>query len=350
MFAKKSLLALAIGAGFALPAAAQSKIGDWEFYGRAHFSLDQLDDGAKYSEFNASSNSSRFGFRGSKSFGSVTGLWQIEQEVFFNLNDTEANKNRIATRDTFAGLRGTWGQFRFGKFDTPFKAAREPANLFGDMAGDMRNLTSVGNARFDERLNNMIEYQTPNFNGFQAKIAYALHEGSQAAVDASTGAGKDEQALSLALHYKAGIVDAAAAWEDYGKDAARGERDAVRLAVGITPVKNLKLVAFYQDANHATDGGKVTGFGAEYALTQKTYLRGHVFTRSADKANADATLYAIGVEHRIDRQLRVYANYGQVSNDPASNLNPWTQGRSTAQPGTNGENATAVSFGVRYDF
>lgn len=350
MSAKKTLIALAIGAGFALPAAAQSRIGDWEFYGRAHFSLDQLDDGANYKEMNASSNSSRLGFRGSKSFGSVTGIWQVEQEIFFNLNDTDSSRNRLATRDTFAGLRGTWGQLRFGKFDTPFKAAREPANLFGDMVGDLRNITRVGNARFDERLNNMIEYQTPTFNGFQARIAYALHEGTQAAVDPATGAGKDEQAISAALHYKAGKVDAALAWESYGKDAARGERDAVRLAVGVNPVKDLKLFAFYQDANHATDGGKVTGVGAEYAVTPKTYVRGQVFTRSADKANADATLYALGVEYRFDRQLRVYANYGHVANDPASNLNPWTQGRSTAQSGVAGKDASALSFGVRYDF
>ena len=73
-----------------------------EIYGRASFSIDQLDDGDKYSRMNLSSNASRLGFRGSKKIGELTGIWQIEQEVQINLGNTKDDtNNRLASRDTF---------------------------------------------------------------------------------------------------------------------------------------------------------------------------------------------------------------------------------------------------------
>ncbi len=54
----------------------------------------------------------------------------------------------FATRDTFVGLKGDFGQARVGRFDSPFKAARGPVNFFGDMVGDIRNVTRAGNYTF----------------------------------------------------------------------------------------------------------------------------------------------------------------------------------------------------------
>ncbi len=145
---KKALLPVAILA--ALPAVA---LADVTIYGRANVSVDLLDDGDDYSEVNMASGSSRLGFRANREFDGFTAIMQIEQEIDF----TDSGSN-WASRDTFVGLRGDFGMFRLGKFDTPFKQARGPANLFGDQVGDMRNLTRAGNARFDERTPNTIHY------------------------------------------------------------------------------------------------------------------------------------------------------------------------------------------------
>ncbi|MDY3198701.1 MAG: porin, partial [Pseudomonadaceae bacterium] len=58
---KKKLIAIAVGAAAVMPALA---LADVSIYGRAHVSVDFLDDGADYSETNLSSNSSRIGFKG----------------------------------------------------------------------------------------------------------------------------------------------------------------------------------------------------------------------------------------------------------------------------------------------
>jgi predicted porin len=315
---------------------------DMQIYGRAHLSVDSLDNGSNYNEINFSSNSSRLGFKGKNDFGSVIGFFQIEQEI--NISESGGD---FATRDTFAGVRGGFGMVRMGKFDSPFKAARDPANLFGDQVGDMRNLTRVGDARFDERLPNVIHYQTPKFGDLQANLAYSLHEGNAATDNAN------ERAVSTSLTYAAGALDVAVAYEHFEEDRAKGERDAVRLAAGVKVMDGLKLVGFYQTADHDNDAhdSDVYGFGADFALVpKKTYLRAHYLIRNADAVDSDSSLAAIGVEHRIDSALRFYVNVAQVSNDDNARLTPWGQARTATPSGALGESARGISLGIRYDF
>lgn len=326
-----------------------------EIYGRASFSIDQLDDGDKYSRMNLSSNASRLGFRGSKKIGELTGIWQIEQEVQINLaNSKDDTNNRLASRDTFAGLRGGFGTLRVGKFDTPFKTAREPFNLFGDQLGDMRNLTRVGDAKFDERLNNMLEYQSPVLSGFQAKLAYSFHSGTSAVT--TNGVDQKEDATSLSLGYKAGNLDVTLAYESYGSNVATtGKRDATRAAIAYKVTPELRVMGFYQTAESKTgskdEGADVTGLGLEYMITPTVALKGQYMNRKANAANSDASMYTVGAEYRYDKALRFYASYASLDNDSAVKLTPWKEGRTAApSAGTNGKTTSGLSVGMRYDF
>ncbi|TVP92857.1 MAG: porin, partial [Pseudomonadaceae bacterium] len=294
---KKKLLAVVIGATAAMPLMATA---DVSIYGRVHMSLDHLDNGNDYKEVNVSSNSSRLGFRGNRAVGDITAFFQIEQQIDFN-----EGTSSFAGRDTFAGLRGDFGSIRLGQFDTPFKQARGPANLFGDQVGDMRNLTRVGDARFDERTPNTFHYQTPNFSGFAGNIAYSVHEGKTAAD------GQDGDAISLSLTYKAGPLDTALAYEKFEEDTGRGERDGVRFAIGYNVTSDLKLVGFYQTVDY--DGRTVEqiarkddwsadtwGLGADFKVAPQTYIRGMWLQRDADASDSQTDMYAFGVEHRLD--------------------------------------------------
>ena len=358
-----------------LTSVAQAEVktdGLLEIYGRASFSVDQLDDGDKYKRMNLSSNASRLGFRGSKKIGELTGIWQIEQEIQFNLSNgnTETNtfdkkdtNNRLASRDTFAGLQGDFGTVRVGKFDTPFKVAREAFNLFGDQLGDMRNLTRVSGAKFDERLNNMLEYQTPVMNGFLAKIAYSFHSGTSATT--TSGVEKKENATSVSLGYKNGNFDGTLAYETYGSDNALnssgtiiyGKRDATRAAVSYKVMPELRLVGFYQTAKSESgavnDSGDVTGVGLEYMVAPKIALKAHYMDRKADKPNSDAKMSTVGAEYRYSKELRFYANYASLNNGSAANLTPWKEGRTAAPDAVSdakGKTSSGLSVGMRYDF
>lgn len=353
----KSLIAAATMLAIAPLTHAEVKSdGLLEIYGRASFSVDQLDDGAAYNRLNLSSNASRLGFKGSKKIGNLTGIWQVEQEIQINLdNKASTETNRLASRDTFAGLQGDFGTVRIGKFDTPFKVAREPFNLFGDQLGDMRNLTRVGDAKFDERLNNMLEYQSPVMNGFQGKLAYSFHSGTSATT--TSGVDQNEDANSASLGYKAGNLEATLAFESYGSNTATtGKRDASRAAIGYKVTSELRVVGFYQTANSVTTSGNknqsadVTGLGLEYMVTPTFALKAHYMDRKADVANSNANMYTVGAEYRYDKALRFYANYASVDNDSASNINPWKEGRTATPSSTTGKTASGVSLGMRYDF
>lgn len=372
---KNVALALAISA-VAMSVQAQSNTlktaGNWEFYGRAHLSVDKLDDGNKYDRINLSSNSSRLGFRGDKQFGDLKGIWQIESEVRFNqTSGTVADKdkttgapeektelNKLATRDTFAGIEGSFGQFKVGKFDTPMKVARGAADLFGDQLGDMRNITSTG-AKFDLRPNNIIQYQTPTMGGLRFAVALVPHSGAVAETNSTTGEETKNGLTSMSLTYNAGDLSAAVAHESTEKDTKDGDREATRLALSYKVMKDLKLVGFYQDAKYmkaANDdqGSKVTGFGAEYQIIPNhTVLRAHVMDRAANKANSDSKLTAIGIDRIISKELRFYANYATVSNSSAVNVASWNEGRSasmTLPDSAKGKKNTGISVGMRYDF
>lgn len=361
-FSKSIVAAAALLALTPLTQAQVKTDGLVEFYGRAELSVDQLDDGNKYNRTNLSSNASRLGFKGSKKIGDLTGIWQIEQQVDFNLGGTQG----LATRDTFVGLRGDFGTFRAGKFDTPFKVARGPFNLFGDQVGDLRNLTRVGQARFDERPTNTLEYQTPVKNGLQGKLAYSLHNGANA-VTSSSGVETKDDIMSASLGYKLGNLDLILAVENYGAGtASTGKREATRAAASYKVNSQLSLMGFYQSADSTTlavaaagsapavaaknESADVTGLGFQYMASPTVALKAHYMNRKAEVANADSNMYTVGAEYRYDKALRFYANYASVKNDSGIALNPWTQGRTTTTAASSGKTSTGLSLGMRYDF
>ena len=343
---KKKLIAMVVSAAAAIPAVAMA---DVTVYGRAHVSADMLDDGGDYSELNISSNSSRLGFKGNHEINpNLKAFFQIEQEINF----TNSNGDALTTRDTFVGLSGNFGAVQLGRFDSPFKVARGPANLFGDQVGDMKNLARVGDARFDERYDNTIQYTTPNFSGFNAKLGYSVHEDS-------TAAGDKDDSVSLSLNYAGGPVEASVAYEAVSEDASRGERDGIRAAAAYKLTSAFKLVGFYQTVDYS--GGTaakndqltadVYGLGGELKVAANTAVKAMYMARSADADNSDSDMLAVGIEHKLDKAVRVYANYAMLNNDKATTLTPWKEGRTANLPaGVADETASAFSVGLRYDF
>src|SRR5690606_2177239 len=182
---------------------------------------------------------------------------------------------------------------------------------------------------------NTIEYKSPKFGGgFNVLGAMSLHEANSP--DASKDGAKDkDKAYDLALTYKEGAIDFATAYEHYEAEASKNERDGFRIAAAYKITPEFNLGALYQyttfdkqgtAAEIAADEGSdldkliskqdthVFGVAADYKFAPKTYLRGQVFHRDVDANDANATLLALGVEHRLDKTVRVYANLATVLN------------------------------------
>lgn len=346
---KKLALTLAIATAPFSAQVVQAADESIKVYGRANVSIDAIDNGAEYSETSLSSRASRLGFKAESKQDGYTAFAQIEQEISFAAGAAGEKQKDFASRNTFVGIKGdSWGSVQVGQFDTPFKLARSSANLFGDQVGDMRALTRVEKGRFDERPGNTVQYSTPVYSGLQANIAYVLHEGEKQETD------KKQSGISVSATYKVGALDAAIAYEGWDSDAKNGERDAIRLAAAYKLTKELKLVTLYQNTTHKLDQASeadVYGIGGEYAIASKTALKAMYLIRTSKIDNADSDLLSLGVEHKLDSNTRIYANYAYLANDQATKYVPWDSARnSSIGEGVADKTASAFSLGLRFDF
>lgn len=337
---RKKILIGMLAAGLTIPTLVAA---DWTIYGRANVSADFLDDGKDFSELDLVSRSSRLGFKGEREWSDqFVGIFQVEQQIDFDSSEGET----FTTRDTFVGFKGSeWGMLRVGRFDTPFKRARGPVNFFGDQVGDVRNITRTRqHGRFDERFRNSIHYRTPSLGGLTWDLQYSTDRGQQ-----DTRADADD-GFSTALTFKQGGFTGALAYEEQRNDASDNP-DAVRLVLAYKVAPTLEIAALYQ--NTEADGGDEAdtfGVAAQYQFAPDWYIRGQVFQLDSDAQDSDATLFALGLERRIDKDLRIRVNFGAMDNDDNSALNPWSQGGGPSEGNPAGETATAFQVGIRYDF
>jgi predicted porin len=128
------------------------------------------------------SSNSRFGVRGSEKLGGgLKAIFQLETEFHVDQNDS-----RFAARDSFVGLMHPgWGTIKLGRMDTPFKGYGDDISFLGVSSGNFtstselnRNLPfgSSNAGRFHERAQNAVDYETPEWGGFQGEIMYATAE------------------------------------------------------------------------------------------------------------------------------------------------------------------------------
>ncbi|KKO45477.1 porin [Arsukibacterium ikkense] len=332
---KLGLVAAAVLATLAVPAMA----ADVSIYGRAHLSVDHLDNGVD-SGVNVSSNSSRLGFKASTKLEDDMEVFvQLEQNIRF-----DEGSGSFATRDSFVGLKGNFGMARIGFFDTPLKTIRSRTDMFGDRIGDARNITSGYGQSFDNRYRNGVHYRTPNMNGFTVDFQYTPHNNTGATVQ------NDRESYSTSLTYTSKGIYVAAAYESYeGTDGV--DPNALRLGAYYDINSDLRVSALYQKASDVANGDRsVYGVGASYKMGDYT-LRGQYYVAGdADADNSGANMLVLGADRKLGKDLTLYLAYGITSNDDNANYTIASGGRDTRLTAIAGENSAGLSFGVVYSF
>jgi len=178
-------VALAMAGGGALaqqaaaPVTAETSI---QIYGHLDLSIDDITKGIAGKTSGAgpatgklgyqsdiSSNLSYLGVRGSQTLGSsgLRGVFQVETQL--DVASTPGTgipdgsvKGAWASRNSFVGLAGSWGAFKIGKTDAPYKlstARMDPfASTIGDYNSIMGNTGGDNRAEFDTRLSHAAWY------------------------------------------------------------------------------------------------------------------------------------------------------------------------------------------------
>lgn len=329
MFNKKMILMLVLLT--TLVAGAAMAGGNYKIYGKLHTSVDMVND-SENSQISLASNTSRFGVKGAQELNeNFTFIWQFEQMLNIAKYGEvkEGDKYALANRNTFLGLKGDWGQVRFGIHDTPFKTLGRKATFFFDEIGDHRT-TTMG---WDRRMEEIAAYVSPDFNGFSF---FALYQMDQAPL----GAAEAKSAFSAnAMYNKDGIMIGAAI-ENLSKGHAYNEVDDVygesqmgmRFA-GKYTVEQFAISALYQnltdvggvaDAEATTIGfeGKFQ-FDPKFAFKVGYYMADPKLEDDADTADIDESKsafsqLALGVDHTYAKNLSFYIQYAMVMNDDAA--------------------------------
>jgi predicted porin len=222
----KKLIAVAVAGLLAAPFAAQAQTANVVLYGRLNLDLEYVNAGVPDNIYGTntsnpvsapnvtrlSSNSSRFGLRGTESLGGgLNAIWQIESSV-----SGDAGGGTIAGRDTFIGLQGSWGTVRFGNFLAPYDDVHP---VFGDTNTYLTSIAaqaaiwannggySKGTGSFDDRLGNSLRYDSPNIAGFTGSAQISLFD------DAGAGGSTNAVVYSLAGQYKNGPFTGILAYE-----------------------------------------------------------------------------------------------------------------------------------------
>ena len=184
---KKKLVAVAVAGVLGAPLAAHAQTANVTLYGRLNIDFELVNgrtcNGAAVPSGNnpcpggtvnptvarLSSNSSRFGLRGTESLGGgLSAIFQIESSI-----SGDSASGTLAGRETFVGFQGSWGTFKMGHFLMPL-ADMHP--IFGNVPTYTTSILSTASlwaqgfaskadGGFDARLGNSLRYDSPSFNG-----------------------------------------------------------------------------------------------------------------------------------------------------------------------------------------
>lgn len=255
----KKLLAVAVVGAFSAPAVVLADASTVTLYGTLNASFENVrargcsSAGAACVDLpgrnRVSSNSSNIGVRGSEPLGGGTNAW-FQAESSVNL---DAGGGTWASRNSGVGLNGTaWGTILLGFWDTPYKVSTGRLDPFGNTtiaayssivggtstSGTSDNITN--RQSFDRRQQNVVQYWTPNWGGFSARVAYGANE------ERNTTTPRNPRLWSAGVTFERGPFFVTAAYEEHEQYA--------NTATVETDDKAWKVGAAFRIANAHTIG------------------------------------------------------------------------------------------------
>jgi predicted porin len=182
---KKSLLALAVVAALPGVALAQSSVtisGNIKT-GITRFSTDSVTGVGKIKDTAMSDGSSRIILSGTEDLGGgMAAVFQVDNR--FNGNDGTSGgaysatpQGLLAGGNTFVGVKGGFGEVRFGNLDTHYGKGQDEfaarATSLGASSTSLMDYIGANPIAVTSRTKNVIRYMTPVMSGFSAMFNYS---------------------------------------------------------------------------------------------------------------------------------------------------------------------------------
>ncbi|MBQ81950.1 MAG: porin [Gammaproteobacteria bacterium] len=272
-----------------------------EVYGKLWISIESQDTSSG-SEVDMVSNASRLGVKGSMDFGEgLEAIYQAEYEVDpVDGTADEKNGRTFKQRNSFVGIKGSYGTLFLGTHDTALKKSQSKIDLFNDLAGDIKNILQGEN-----RMSDFIGYTTPTLgDGFSATFN-AIKDTEEE--DSSIG-----DSTSISLNYKTKSFYAAIAFDSEVKGY-----DTTRISFQV-PLNKTQIGIIYQDTEELNSGLEEDGY--VLSLSQKIREKGvfKVQLAESDMKIGSGKQTSIGYDYQLSKKAKAFVFYTDLSGDNLS--------------------------------
>lgn len=316
----KKLIALAVAGATFAPAVMAQTANPVTLYGRIWVMVNSVkaDGGAAplSTRTTVVDESSLIGFRGTEDLGG--GL-----KAFFQLESSappDAGGGTFGSRNSGVGLIGGFGTIVLGRWDSPFKLSAIFVDPYSqNTIGNQLSVVNTGD--FNRRENNMMQYWTPNINGFSARFMYGANEGKT-----STSPIANPSSQSMSLDYAAGPFRVNYAYEKHkdtrGAVVTAGVTESGQNLSGTFVFGPVKVGALTQKIK-STDRTDKKAYQAAI-----TYTAGmHEFMGSVGRvrdggvrgaAQPEAKLATVGYNYNFSKRTTFMARYASLKNNSAA--------------------------------
>ena len=295
-----------------------SAISAPKVYGKLNIALNNNgSDGVNEKEIDLISNSSRLGLKGQLEMqDGLVGLYQIEyqidpvdgharDEVRGENGEIEVTDSTFTQRNSYVGLKGSFGTLKLGKHDTPLKKASLKVDLFNDLKGDIKNITDGEN-----RITSFLGYDSPVFGG-GVSISVSLSKGKDDGVIGTDLDGEFGTNLSASLKYDIEVIQFVIATE---KASIKGfDHNRLGMMIPAGPV----TIGLIHTTTKSTVGNSVDYDATTISIAGKVADgNGRVkFQYGTSDKSAGLTQTQIGYDHKLFKNFKILAYHTVRSQD-----------------------------------
>ncbi len=311
----KKIIAAMVAAGLVLPAIAANAAETPVVYGKLHLNLGSYDDnGSAADNWRLESFASRLGFKGKKQLNAgLTGTYKFETEVA-----VESGTTTFAGRNTYLGLKGGFGEVRFGRHDSPLKMAQGKFDQFNDTMADLKH---VGSHDGENRNTNAITY-LGKFDKLGVNVQLIPGEGN------GTTAGQGlTDTTSIAISYKSGPLYLAVANDAYDRKTGTGSESGLTRFVATYKTGAMQFGLLSQSgvekiaASTAKEDWLGLSFNMKIGSANKLKAQ-YITTKNHAATPEEGKLLAVGFDHKLGKKGTVYVMYSNL--DFTTNANDTT--------------------------
>lgn len=374
---QKKLIAAAVAGLIAVPALAQSNV---TISGRLAAGWENYDSGnaGANNENRVSDQSSRVIFNvvedlggGLKAWGQVDARFSVDTGGQQNMNN-----GTYAVTNTAAGFAGgntgvgfmhaNWGKFTIGRWDVHYDEfgainRNRAGSLQSNLGLGFMNTARSGLTGTHSRTPNLIMWDSPNWNGFTARLGYSTFGGvANNGSNEGRGAadGSDGHVWTGAVRYNNGPWTAGLShWsKDQEKEISTtmGDESATSAWLGYTFGMGLKVGLGYNRS--AVDASAVAGVGKKgrgawmlpvsYSFgPHAVYFQYARAGKTSSFANSGATAWGLGYDYAFSKRTSVGVFYTKIRNDSNAAYNLFQVSNATG--GAAGQMAAGVGADPR---